>query len=81
MSAQIVPFPLARRHDMIARQSRYAAALKPDSSERFIQRQLEVQRDNMRRRGIAEDLVARELWCMETAIRRELHASISTRGA
>jgi hypothetical protein len=72
MTATVFPFPLARRRSMIARQSRYAAELNPDSAERFIRQQLKIQGDKMRRRGIPDDQVAHELRCMESAIRREL---------
>jgi hypothetical protein len=66
---------------MIARQSRYAAELNPDSAERFIRQQLRIQGDNMRRRGVPDDLIAHELQCMEAAISHELQASVSTGGA
>jgi hypothetical protein len=56
---------------MIIRQSRYAAELSPDAAERFIHQQLQVQRDVMRRRGIAEDLIAQELRCMAGALQME----------
>jgi hypothetical protein len=77
MSAEVVPFPLSRRQDMITRQSRYAADLRPDAAERFIHQQLQVQADVMRRRGVDEHLVRRELGCMEAAIRRELGSPAS----
>ena len=73
MTASIVPFPLARRRNMITRQSRYAAELNPDAAERFIQQQLKIQGDSMRRRGIEEDLIDRELKCMEFEIRSRLN--------
>ena len=81
MSATVLPFPLARRRAMIARQSRYAAELNPESAERFIRQQLKIQGENMRRRGVPQNLIARELECMEAAIRRELQDSVSTGGA
>jgi uncharacterized protein DUF6074 len=81
MTARIIPFPLAHRRDMVTRQSRYAAELNPDSAERFIRRQLKIQDDNMRRRGIPQDLIVHQLKCMEAAIRRELQGSVSTGGA
>ena len=65
---------------MIARQSRYEAELNPDSAERFIQQQLKIQGDRMHCRGIPQSLIAHELKCMESAIRRELQASISMGG-
>ena len=81
MTATVFPFPLTRRRDMIARQSRYAAELNSDSAERFIRRQLNIQGDNMRRRGIPQHLIVHELKCMELAIRRELQNSVSIGGA
>jgi hypothetical protein len=55
--------------------------MNPDASARYIEYQIQVQRDAMRRRGIAEDLIARELKLMEAAIRRELVQALSTGGA
>jgi hypothetical protein len=81
MTARIIPFPLAGRRNMIARQSRYAAELNPESAERFIRQQLKIQGDNMRRRGVPQDLIAHQLKCMEAAIRRELQESVSMGGA
>ena len=79
MSAAIYPFPLAKRGAMIDRQARYAAELGPDAAERHIQQQLKIQGDSMRRRGVDEDLIARELKCMRTAIGAALlRASVST---
>jgi Family of unknown function (DUF6074) len=77
VTATVFPFPLARRCAMIARQSRYAAELNPDSAERFIQHQLKTQGENMRRRGIDEILISRELYCMEIEIRSRLHRSVT----
>jgi molybdopterin biosynthesis enzyme MoaB len=80
MTATVLPFPLARRRDMITRQSRYASELSPDSAERFIRQQLKIQGDRMGRRGVPDDQIARELQSMEAAIRHELQASVSTGG-
>jgi hypothetical protein len=77
MSAEIVPFPLASRRTMIERQARYAAELNPDAAERHIQQQLKIQGDAMRRKGIDDDLIADELRCMETAVRRLLVRAVS----
>jgi hypothetical protein len=69
MSALVLPFPLARRLDLIQRQAEYALCLKPDSAERHIERQLHCQADALRRRGVAEAMIAREVSAMEAAIR------------
>jgi hypothetical protein len=78
-AAVIIPFPLARRQAFIRKQADHATCLNPDSAERYLEYQLQVQRDAMRRRGVADDLIARELKCMERAVRQELlRASMST---
>jgi hypothetical protein len=68
-TAAIVPFPLARRIDLIQRQAEYALCLSPDKAERHIERQLQCQADALRRRGVPEPTIARELIGMEGAIR------------
>ena len=70
--AQIVPFPLVRRRALIEKQARYAASINADAAERHIQNQIALQGDTMRRRGIDEELITREMQCMETAIRAAL---------
>lgn len=71
-AATVVPFPLARRRTMIDRQARYAAELNPSAAERHIAQQVKIQGDAMRRRGIDEGLIERELKCFEAAIRAAL---------
>ncbi|PSO29838.1 DUF6074 family protein [Bradyrhizobium sp. MOS002] len=77
MSAAVFPFPLARRRDMIARQARYAAELSADAGERHIAHQVKLQADAMRRKGVSEDLIAREIACMDRAIRALLERAMS----
>jgi hypothetical protein len=78
-TAIVFPFPIVRRLAFIRKQADCASLMNPDASARYVQYQLQVQRDAMRRRGIAEDLIARELKCMERAIRTELmRASLVT---
>ena len=79
MTATILPYPIARRVAFIRKQADQSACLNPSASERYLEYQLQVQRDAMRRRGVTEDLIARELKCMELAIRQELlRTSLST---
>ncbi|UPT88630.1 DUF6074 family protein [Bradyrhizobium barranii subsp. apii] len=70
--SDVVPFPLSRRWVFIERQARRASELNEDAGERHILYQLEVQRAAMRRKGIDEALIAREIRCMESAIRVSL---------
>jgi Family of unknown function (DUF6074) len=70
--AVVIPFPTTHRRAFIERQARRAAELNPDAGERHIAYQLDVQATAMRRKGIDETLIARELHCMEAAIRASL---------
>jgi len=72
----VIPFPLARRRSMISRQARYAAELPFEAAERHIRQQLQVQADALRRKGVEEDTVRRELGCMELAIRSLLSQAV-----
>lgn len=72
MGAAVLPFPLSRRLDLIQRQAEYALALKPEKGEAHIQRQIQCQADALRRRGIPEEIVQRELSSMRAAIRAEM---------
>jgi hypothetical protein len=62
---------------MILRQVRYAVGLNPDAAERHIQRQLKIQGQAMRRRGIDERFIAHEINCLETSIRATLSRAVS----
>ena len=68
MSATVVPFPIVRRHGFIQKQADHAALMNPDSGVRYLQYQLRLQAESMRRKGIDEDLIERELRCMGRAI-------------
>ena len=55
------------------------ASLKnPDAGVRYLNHQVDVQAEAMRRRGIDEDLVQRELRCMRGAIQAQFAANIQT---
>jgi hypothetical protein len=69
MSAVVIPFPLARRLDLIHRQAEYAICLRPEKAEQHIARQLQCQADALHRRGVSNDVIAHELKAMEAAIR------------
>jgi hypothetical protein len=76
VTAAVVPFPLARRGAFIQKQANRAAEMNADAGERHIQQQIKIQADAMRRRGIDEDLIAREMKCMETAVRAALWKAV-----
>jgi hypothetical protein len=72
MTATVYPFPIHRRNGFIEKQATHAASMNPDASARYVEYQIQVQGDAMRRRGISDDLIARELKLMDAAIRRQL---------
>jgi Family of unknown function (DUF6074) len=71
MTATVLPFPIARRRTFIAKQASHAALMNPDAGVRYLQSQIKLQGDAMRRKGVDEDLVQRELQCMANAIGTE----------
>jgi hypothetical protein len=68
MTAEIFPFPLARRLNLVRRQAEYSLTLKPEKGEAHIQRQLESQAEALRRRGVPEDAISREIAGLQAAI-------------
>ncbi|MBI5260264.1 MAG: hypothetical protein HY852_00415 [Bradyrhizobium sp.] len=73
---KVVPFPIVRRQAFIERQAWRAAELSPDAGERHIQQQIKLQIAAMRRKGVAEELIAAEARMMESAIRAALWKSV-----
>jgi hypothetical protein len=71
MTAAILPFPILRRHGFIQKQASHAALMNPAAGFRYLQRQLDIQAETMRRKGIHEDLIQREVHRMGRAIRAE----------
>jgi len=68
MSADIVPFPLCRRLAFIKKKAVFVMFNAVDVGDRYVACQLRRQANAMRRKGIAENLIARELRAMEFAI-------------
>ena len=50
--AEVIPFPPARRRDLVWRIGNRMLEIKPASAERHIELQIDVQRQTMLRRGI-----------------------------
>lgn len=71
-SADIVPFPAARRIGFIRKMARLMASYRPDAGERALQVRLDAIRSAMLRRGLRPDVVAREIRSLEFAIRARL---------
>jgi hypothetical protein len=68
MSAAVVPFPIARRRSFIRKQTEHMSLMNPEAGVRYFEHQVTVQAEAMRRKGICEELVQRELRAMRRAI-------------
>jgi hypothetical protein len=77
VTAAVLPFPIIRRHGFVAKQVAHTLLLNPDSGVRYLQYQLKLQGDAMRRRGIDEDLVQCELRCMAFVIREAFAQNVA----
>lgn len=75
MSGLVVPFPAARRRLLVWSIGRRALELGGDTGERHIGRSLELQAAVMRRKGIAAELVARDLAALDAAVRNLMWAA------
>lgn len=76
MSAEMIPFPAARRVDLVRSVVRRALELPPHAGEHHIVRSVDLQATVMRRKGVAEPLIARERVGLESAIRRQLWEAV-----
>ena len=65
----ILPFPLTRRVAYVKRHAGRMACLPPAAAERYLHRQLDIQRHALSRRGITETALEDEVKGLERAIR------------
>jgi hypothetical protein len=76
----VIPFPLARRRAFIDRHARLISTMRPEVGERYLDRQLQIQFENLQRRGFDLDTINREIVAMDAAIRAALWRAVITRG-
>lgn len=69
MTAAVIPFPIARRLDLVQSVARRMLELPPDRAERHFEFSLERQAKVMRRRGIAQAAINQELTTFAAAVR------------
>lgn len=81
MTATVLPFPLARRRAYILKQAAWFAERPQQSAEANLQRQIQVQREAMQRRGLAPDVIEHQCRAMEYAVRVEAFRFLSPNGA
>jgi hypothetical protein len=70
--AVIVPFPLSRRRQLVARCAARMIELDAAAAEKHLQRQVERQREAMHRRSIDQRQIGAQERSFEAAVRAEL---------
>jgi Family of unknown function (DUF6074) len=78
-TAEIVPFPAARRIGFVRKMAELMASYRPDAAERTLRARLDATKDALLRRGISPEVAAHEVRSLELAIRAKLW-SIVLRG-
>jgi hypothetical protein len=72
MSAEIVPFPIASRIDLVQSVARRMLELPPDRAERHLEFSADRQAMVLRRRGIVRAVIDREIAAFVAAVRAEV---------
>jgi Family of unknown function (DUF6074) len=67
----VIPFPRVRNRAFVRKHAARMLDLRPDTAEKHLAYQLQVQRETMVRRGIAADVVDQHMRDLELAIRCE----------
>jgi hypothetical protein len=74
VSGAVIPFPLTRRRGFARKHAGIMAGYSQVGAERYLQAQLQRQRQTMQRRGIKPERIEAELRALECALRVELRA-------
>ena len=70
--ATILPFPLGRRRQLVTRCAARMLELSEFAAGEHLARQVTVQREAMKRRGISAALIERQAKSFEASVRAEL---------
>ena len=79
-SGTVIPFPLARRRAFVDRHARLIATMRLEAAERYLDRQLSIQAENLRRKGISSEAIEREVAALGVAIRAAMWQAAWVRG-
>lgn len=78
--AAVIPFPLARRRAFVDRHARLISTMRPETGDRHLDRQLSIQAENLRRKGIPSEAIEREVAALGVAIRAAMWKAAWVRG-
>jgi Family of unknown function (DUF6074) len=79
-SGTVIPFPLARRRAFVDRHARLISTMRPEAGDRHLDRQLSIQAENLRRKGISSEAIEREVAALGVAIRAAMWQAAWVRG-
>lgn len=80
MTAAVIPFPRVRNRAFITRHAIRMTEMAPGKGEAHLRRQIELQMETMRKRGIPEPIIVAEAQAIEAAIRAELWRVVIFKG-
>ena len=69
MTAVVLAFPAARRRDLVHSIARRALSLRERVGEEHVARSIKLQADVLRRKGVSEPDIEREMKSLEAAVR------------
>jgi hypothetical protein len=72
VSASVVPFPLIKRVHFVRRTAARVAEASPKTAEKLLAVAIQQQADTLTRKGVAPNLIAREVKALESALRAQL---------
>jgi hypothetical protein len=76
--AQVLPFPLARRVDLVRKHADLSFGMRAELVDAHIRRQVDVQRQALLRKGVDPDRVERECKELAAAIHAEIWSIVFT---
>lgn len=76
--AEIIAFPLARRIDFVERHARLMAGMRPEAAKGHLGRQLDIQRDSLKRKQVPAGAIDREIQHLQSAICAALWGAVLT---
>ncbi|HEV7339031.1 MAG TPA: DUF6074 family protein [Bosea sp. (in: a-proteobacteria)] len=77
MTARVLCFPLARRVAFVRKQANSMAMRSEALAEKYVALQMRLQAETLRKKGLGEGDVIREVASLEQAIRAELALMLS----
>lgn len=78
MSAELHPFPISRRIDLVRSVARGMLSRAPDQAEQHLQSSADRQAMVLRRRGIEQAIINREISAFVSAVRAEVWHRVMT---